>query len=154
MKSLSNLLLLAGMLLTVTACVTVISQATTPSPVTTDPSIHGVFEGITPCSYLTRPLPQIPADTNCEQMIWKFTLYQDPATGTPTTYTLNSAYGVPQQGTPGLVGGGTAIAMEGSWAIVKGTKLDPAAVVYQLNSDNIQPAVSFLKLDDRPRHSQ
>lgn len=114
--------------------------------------IHGVFEGITPCSRLTRPLPQIPADTNCEQMIWKFTLYQDPATGTPTTYTLNSAYGVPQQGTPGLVGGGTAIVMEGSWAIVKGTKLDPDALVYQLYSDNSQTAVSFLRMSEDLLH--
>lgn len=85
-------------------------------------------------------------------MIWKVILYQDPATATPTTYTLNSAYGVPQQGTPGLAGGGTAIAMEGSWPIVKGTKPDPDAPVYQLNPDNPQTAVSFLKMNEDILH--
>ena len=152
MKSLFNVLLSAWMLVAVTACATVISQITTPSPVPTGSPIRGVFEGITPCSHLTRPLPQIPADTNCEQMIWKFILYQDPDTGTPTTYTLNSAYGVPQQGTPGLAGGGTAIVMEGRWAIVTGTKIDPDAVVYQLNPDNPQTAVSFLKMNEDILH--
>ena len=152
MKSLFNLLLSALGLLTVTACATVISQTATPSPLPADSSIHGVFEGITPCSPLTRPLPQIPADTNCEQMIWKIILYQDSATGTPATYTLESAYGVPQQGTPGLVGGGTPIVMEGTWAIVKGTKIDPGAVVYQLNPDNPQTTVSFLKMAEDILH--
>jgi hypothetical protein len=118
----------------------------------TGSTLLGVFEGITPCSKRTRPLPQIPVDTNCEQMIWKFTLYQDAATQAPTTYTLNSAYGVPQQGTPGLAGGGTKIAMEGQWTIVKGTASDPDATVYQLNTDNAQPAVSFLKLNDSLLH--
>ena len=131
MKSLFKLILSAGMLLTVTACGTGISPTTSASPVPAGPSLHGVFEGITPCSALARLLPQIPADTDCEQMIWKMILYQDPATGTPTSYTLNSAYGIAQQGTNGLVGGGTAITMEGSWTILMGTKLDPDAVVYQ-----------------------
>ena len=152
MKSIFNFPLSTWALLTVTACATVISQTTTPSLVTTGPSVHGVFEGITPCSSLTRPLPQIPADTNCEQMIWKIILYQDSATGAPTTYALESAYGVPQQGTVGLVGGGTPIVMEGSWIIVKGTKIDPDAVVYQVNSDNPQTAVSFLKMAEDILH--
>jgi hypothetical protein len=85
-------------------------------------------------------------------MIWKIILYQDPATRTPTTYKLENAYGVPKQGTPGLEGGGTPIVMEGSWAIVKGTKLDPDAVVYQLHSDNRQTAVAFLKMADDILH--
>jgi hypothetical protein len=151
MKSLF-LLIAACALVTTTACATARPQMTSPAPLPADSSIHGVYEGLTPCSYLTRPLPQIPADTNCEQMIWKFILYQDPPTGAPTTYTLDSAYGVPQQGTNGLEGGGTAIAMEGTWSVVKGTQADPGAVVYQLNSDQLQPAVSFLKLNEDLLH--
>jgi hypothetical protein len=152
MKFFFKLLLSAGMLVTVTACATGISPTTTASPVPAGPSLHGVFEGITPCSSLTRPLPQIPADSNCEQMIWKIILYQDPVTSAPTTYTLHSAYGVPQQGTNGLAGGGTSITMEGSWAVLTGTKLDPDAVVYQLNPDASQTAVSFLKLNEDILH--
>jgi len=85
-------------------------------------------------------------------MIWKIVLHQDPVTGTPTTYTLNSAYGVPQQGTTGVAGGGTAIVMEGRWEIVKGTKMDPDAVVYQLDSENSQAAVSFLRMSEDILH--
>jgi len=85
-------------------------------------------------------------------MIWKIVLFQDPGANTPTTYTLNSAYGVPQQGTPGLAGGGTPITMEGRWAVVKGTRQDPDAVVYQLNPDDPQKAVSFLKMNDDLLH--
>jgi hypothetical protein len=152
MKSIFYLLLLACMLVTVMACTIGISPIPTPSPVQASSPVRGVFEGLTPCSHLTRPLPQIPADTNCEQMIWKFVLYQDPDTGTPMTYTLNSAYGVPQQGTNELAGGGTPIAMQGQWAILTGIQRDPSAVVYQLNPDNPQTAVSFLKMSDDVLH--
>src|SRR5687767_2694038 len=113
-----KLLLSAGMLVTFTACAAGISPTTAPSSVPAGPSLHAVFEGITPCSALDRPLPQIPADTNCEQMIWKIVLHQDPVTGAPTTYTLDSAYGVSQQNTLGLAGGGTPITMEGNWAVL------------------------------------
>lgn len=146
MKPHLYLFLLAGMLLTVTACATASPQTATPVPIATGPNVHAVFEGITPCSRETRPLPQIPTDTNCEQMIWKVILYQDPTTGTPTTYALESAYGVPQPNTPGLAEGGTPIAMEGKWTIVKGTKTDPKAEVYELYSEDSQISVSFLKM--------
>jgi hypothetical protein len=152
MKPLFKLILSAGMLLAVTACGIGISPTTTASPMPAGPSLHGVFEGITPCSALARPLAQIPAATNCEQMIWKLILYQEQETGTPTNYTLNSAYGVPKQGINGLTRGGTAITMEGNWTILTGTKLDPDAVVYQLNPDNDQTAVSLLKLNDDILH--
>jgi len=114
-------------------------------------SVRGVFEGTTPCSPLTRPLPEIPADTRCEQMIWKVTLRQDPASGAPTTYALKAVYGLPQQGTPGLVGGGTAIAKEGRWAVVKGGLTDRDAEVYRLDPDS-PTAVSFLKMSEDILH--
>lgn len=161
MKTCLNLLLCIGLLLIVTACASSAAQTETSSspparPLSTDSSpnesIYGVFEGITPCSAQTRPLPQIPADTNCEQMIWKIVFYQDPSTGSPTTYALESAYGVPQPNTPGLAGGGTPIVMEGNWAIAKGTKEDPGALIYQLYSKESRPAVSFLKMAEDILH--
>jgi hypothetical protein len=97
----------------------------------TGSTLLGVFEGITPCSERTRPLPQIPVDTNCEQMIWKFTLYQDQA-GQPSTYLYR----------------GTQMIREGAWTITRGIKGDPDAVVYQLKIDTSQQPVSFLKVDD------
>jgi hypothetical protein len=117
----------------------------------TDPSLFGVFEGITPCSGTNRPLPQIPADTNCELMIWKLTLSQDTA-GNPTTYKLASAYGMAQAGTTGVRGGGTQLNLEGKWAITRATKTKPGAVVYQLNPDNPPESFGFVKMDDNILH--
>jgi hypothetical protein len=152
MKSHFNFLLRAGILLAITACAPALAQTPTGTPpLPAGSSIHEVFEGITPCSSLTRPLPQIPADTNCELMTWKIILYQDSA-GTPTTYALESAYGVSQANTMYPAGGGTAIAMEGNWDIVKGTKTDPDADVYQLYSEDSQVAVSFVKMDEDILH--
>lgn len=123
-------------------------QTGAPSPVPPGPEIHAVFAGNTPCSAQARPLPQIPADTDCEQMIWDLVLYQDPQTGAPTTFSLQSSYGLPRQGTNDLVGGGTPITMEGKWTIATGTKSDPDAVVYQLSPGDPQRSVSFLKISD------
>lgn len=155
MKPCFNLFLTTLTLLAITACANVNSQTTTPSPIPSgseSSKIHGVFGGITPCSSLARPLPQIPADTNCEQMIWNLVLYQDPETGTPTTYSLKSAYGLPKQGTNDLVDGGTPISMEGTWTITAGTKTDPDAIVYQLNGNDPQTTVSFLKINEDLLH--
>ena len=153
MKACFNLFLLAFTVLTITACANVNSQIATPSPVPPQgPEIHGVFRGNTPCSAQARPLPQIPADTDCEQMIWNLVLYQDPETGTPTTYRLESAYGLSKPNTNDLINGGTLITMEGTWTITSGTKTDPQAVVYQIDPDDAQTTVSFLKVSDNLLH--
>jgi hypothetical protein len=81
-------------------------------------------------------------------MIWTLVLYQDPATGAPTTYNLTSAYGLAKPNTNDLIDGGTPIVMEGNWAITTGTKSDPEATVYQLNTSDSQTTVSFLKISD------
>jgi hypothetical protein len=118
----------------------------------TAPSMLGIFEGTTPCHNIPRPLPQIPANIDCELMTWKITLYQDPNSGVPTTFKLTSAFGLTLPGTPGIRGGGTKVEMEGKWAIIRGTNTDLNAVVYQLNPDNPSRSVSFLKLDDYLLH--
>ena len=148
MKYPFNLILSAVMLLTVTACANVSTQIPTTSPVPPGPEIYGFFQANTPCSADAKPLPQIPADTNCEQMKWDLILFQDTATGVPTTYRLNSAYGLPKQGTNDLIDGGTPIAMKGKWTITTGTKTDPNAIVYQLNTSDSQTLVSFLKVSE------
>lgn len=144
MKYRLNLILSAVMLWTVTACATVSTQMPAPR----GPEIYGVFQANTPCSAQARPLPQIPADTDCEQMKWNIVLYQDPQTGAPTTYQLNSTYGLAKPNTNDLVDGGTPIVMEGNWTITTGTKSDPEATVYQLNDNDSQTTVSFLKVSE------
>ena len=118
----------------------------------TDDPILGVYEGMTPCGEANRPLPQIPANSDCDQMIWKLTLYHDADTGSPTTYQLMSSYGLSQQGTTGLQGGGTAINLEGKWDIIRGTKTDPDAVVYQLHADGTESVIRFVRIDDNLIH--
>ena len=128
-----------------------IPQTAFPSDIAGEP-VLGVFEGITPCSSENLPLLQIGENTDCEQMIWKLTLYQDAATGDPTTYQLTSAYGLSQQGTTGLQGGGTQLNLEGEWTKIQGTKANPKTLVYQLNLDDPQAAISFMKMDDNILH--
>lgn len=115
-------------------------------------STMGVFEGITPCSGTDRPLPQIPVGANCEQMIWKITFYWDSETYEPLTYQLHAAYGLTKQNTTGLIGSGTPIDLEGSWRIVEGIAEDASAIVYELNPDNPESAIYFVKLDDNLLH--
>ena len=151
MRYFLDLLRWTGLLSIIAACAPSISQPAVPSPLPGS-SIRGVFEGITPCSSLTRPLPQIPVDTDCELMIWRIVFYQDSATGVPTTYGLESAYGVSQANTTGPRGGGTRITMNGKWDTANGTKVDPQAEVYRLYSEDSQVAVSFVKLNNDLLH--
>lgn len=141
-------------ILAITACAPAVipTPTTTPPPSPAGSSLHAVFEGITACSAQTRPLPQIPEDTDCELMIWKIFLYQDSAQGIPTTYTLESAYGPSQPNSTGPAGGGIAISMEGQWAVVTGTKSDPEAEVVQLFSEGSEVAVSFVKMGEDLLH--
>jgi hypothetical protein len=129
----------------------IIPQTAFPSDIDGEP-VLGVFEGITPCSNENPPIPQIAENLVCEQMIWKLTLYQDAATGNPTTYQLTSAYGLSQQGSTGLQRGGTYKDLEGKWATIQGTQANPNAVIYQLNPDDPEAAINFMKLDDNILH--
>jgi hypothetical protein len=119
---------------------------------TSDESVLGVFEGTTPCSGQNPPLPHIPLGTDCEQMIWKLTLYQAAATGQPTTYELAVSYGLAQQGTTGLGANATELNLEGPWAIQTGTAANPDTQVYQLNPDDAKNSIQFVKLGDNLLH--
>jgi hypothetical protein len=108
----------------------------------------GVFEGITPCGDGAGIVPVTPPNANCDQMIWKLTLNTDPNTHGPTTYKLNAAYGLPQQNTTGLTGGGTKVTREGNWRIVQGTRNDPEALVFQLDPDKSEETILFQQVND------
>lgn len=105
------------------------SKTTSRSPIASGPSVLGVFDGRFPCAEILKDW-QKPIRPECEKMKWSLTLYQDAQTHQPTTYQLNK---------------GTR---EGKWAILRGTKDDPEAVVYQLDSDHPEVSVYLLKGDD------
>ena len=152
MKPSFRIFLSAIALFTLAACANINVQNATPTAVPRGPEILGVFEGNTPCSAQARPLPQVPLDSDCDQMIWSLILYQDPQTGDPTRYSLKTAYGRSKQGTNDLIGGGTSISMEGKWTITIGTKSDPHATVYQISPDDPETSVSFQKINDNLIH--
>jgi hypothetical protein len=98
------------------------------------PQVHGYFEGRSPCREITRLLGVV-GRVECFKIKWQLILFQDPATGAPTTYALGGfAWRNPPR--------------TGKWAIVKGTKEDPNATVYQLDSDQPQGFLSFAKADE------
>ena len=109
-------------------------------------SVLGTFVASTPCSNGTRPLPGIPVKADCQLIKWNLTLYQDELKKTPTTYKLYCLYGLPEQGTTGLIGGGKKIEMEGKWTIIKGTRSNPNAIVYRLIDNKTTKTISFLHL--------
>ncbi len=65
---------------------------------------------------------------------WDLTLYQDRTLG-PTTYILKGTFYRER-------------IREGRWRIVRGTRANPAAVVYQLDPANSEASLFFLKADD------
>lgn len=101
---------------------------------TIDSSILGVFAGKSPCLEIAKEL-NIPVDADCFKLKWDLTLYYDPATHAPTRYKLGGTFyrkGI----------------REGTWTIIKGTKTNPDAIVYQLDPDKPQGSLFFLKADD------
>lgn len=98
------------------------------------PHIYGYFEGRSPCQEVTRLLG-VPKSEDCIKIKWQLILYHDPAKRTPTTYALG---GLAWRNPPKL----------GKWAIVRGTKEDPEAVVFQLDPEDSSGFMSFLKGDE------
>lgn len=115
-------------------------------------STFGFFVGSSPCGNIIRPLLNMPLTAECEFTKWKITLHQDSVTRAPTTFNISCVYGIGQPNTSGFVGGGTKVEITGKWAIIKGSKANPEAVVYQLNPDQPEKLVSFVKLDDNVIH--
>jgi|JI10StandDraft_1071094.scaffolds.fasta_scaffold409089_2 hypothetical protein len=112
----------------------------------------GYFVGSTPCGNIIRPLCSMPTDAACDFTKWKLMLYQDPTTQQPTTFKISGSYGLYQNNTSNFIGGGIQIEAEGKWTITKGTKTNPEAMVYQLNPDQPEKTLSFVKMDDNIIH--
>ena len=94
------------------------SKRTSTTPIESGPSVIGAFEGRTPCSEILQVL-HLPARPDCFKLKWALTLYQDAATGQPTTFKLKGTYS-------------GHVAKTGSWNISHGMPGNPAAVIYEL----------------------
>ena len=100
----------------------------------TGSSVLGRFVGRSPCVEVARELGKT-VDADCMKVKWALTLYQDSKTLAPTTYKLRGTFYRDQ-------------IKEGSWTILRGAKVNPAAVVYQLDGDASQGPLLFLKADN------
>jgi hypothetical protein len=92
------------------------------------------YVGRSPCREVAKELNKV-VNADCMKLKWDLTLYRNPATGVPTTYKLNGTFYRERIG-------------EGNWAIIKGIKTNPDAVVYQLDPDKSQGTLFFLKADE------
>jgi len=116
-----------------------------------NPSSKDVFVGSTPCSEHTSPLPGMSLDGGCELMLWNLILFRDETTHIPTTFKLSCAYGMSQQGTPGLKNGGTKLTIEGKWTILKDTRTGMGSIV-QFTDDKTKKTFCFVKINDNLLH--
>lgn len=110
------------------------SEITSTKPMATGPSVVGIFEGRCPCKELA-DLLKASVSSECFKTKWSLTLLHNPATQHPTTYVLEGSFY-------------RTNIQKGSWTLLKGTKADPNAVVYQLNLDSANTMLLLLKGDD------
>ncbi|HEX5023686.1 MAG TPA: hypothetical protein VFV68_00375 [Agriterribacter sp.] len=96
--------------------------------------LYGVFDGRTPCAELAGHLNET-VTTACIKIKWRLTLYEGGA-GKGGSYTLE-----------GFVYRKDRIG-KGKWTILTGTKNDPAATVYRLDSDKAAPSLFLQKGDE------
>jgi NlpE N-terminal domain len=103
------------------------SEDAAPSPTAIpEAALVGVFEGRFPCA-------------DCERLKTALTLLQDPTSKVPTTYARREVY----------VGrGDTAYDTRGVWRIHRGASTDPDAIVIELDPDESESLVHYLKVDD------
>ena len=144
----------------IVACfITMIGCDSVPDRSTSSKDSFMVFAGTTPCSNVIRPIHKIDREPDCplEQckcmmVEWELTLYIDANTKKPTRYTLKGINRYTVKETNMYSEPGTKSETEGRWAIVRGTKANPNAILYQLNPDKPGMGLSFLKLSDSLLH--
>ena len=99
------------------------------------PPNEETFVGRTPCREIEARLGRMDS-VECFKLKWKLTLYRDPTTHRPTTYTLNR----------------TAHRTEpitGKWTITRTGSGQKASIVYQLDPDRPDTSLSFLLAENR-----
>lgn len=88
--------------------------------------LYGVFDGRTPCQELAQQLHE-QTTVECIKIKWRLILYKDSVTGEPSTYNLQGF--VFKRDNP----------QKGNWHIIKGTKTNPLATVYEITIPGKEP---------------
>lgn len=97
------------------------------------------FSGRSPCREITKEMKH-PVGADCFKLKWSIDFYRDPQTLAPTTYRLRGTlYRNETRGTETI--------REGKWKIMKGTKSDANAIVYELDAFGSDGPIFLLKAD-------
>ena len=144
----------------IVAClITMFGCNNVPERVNSSKDSSVVFAGTTPCGNVIRPLHKINPEPDCPQeecqcilVEWELTLYVDANTKEPTRYKLKGINRHTVKETNMYSEPGIKSEAEGKWAIVRGTKTNPNAILYQLNPGNPGMELRLLKLSDDLLH--
>lgn len=131
--------------------VTMIS-ATNRSIFSGDSAVVETFAATTPCGDLIKALHKISPENACDMVEWNLILFEDPATHKPNTYKIVSINHYVETPSNMYSQPGTKTESFGKWSILRGTKKDPEAIVYQLNSNDSKNSLRFVKISDNLIH--
>jgi hypothetical protein len=110
-------------------------SSTTSHNTLNDKLIQVIYDGRTPCQEFATE-HQMNVSESCFKLKWKLTLNRDSVTFSPTTYSIRK------------IVDGVVRDITGSWTIIKGTELNPDAIIYQLDPDNLNKTISLFVGDE------
>jgi len=137
--------LLAGVMATIFMLAAGVSACGGQEARSVDSAVFGEFVGTSPCTESIGSVLQIPVDANLH-IRWNLTLNQNAKTQAPAGYLLRCEYPSTVAVTKAENGRRT-VTRRGTWAVGKGTKWNPDAVVYELDG-----AVALYRLNHHILH--
>ena len=99
-----------------------------------DTSSQVIYDGRTPCQDFAAE-NRLTVNQTCFKLKWKLILNKDPKTLQPTTYQLRRTNSRESD-------------ITGNWAIIKGTASNPDAIIFQLDPDKPNQAISLFVGDE------
>jgi hypothetical protein len=93
------------------------------------------FVGSTPADARSREfIGGLPAEALCHCIAWRLTLVTANEADAAGDYTLEVTYGVPGRDDPNQLLDGPTVKVTGKWDVVRGSQVNPQAVVYRIHS--------------------
>jgi hypothetical protein len=98
-------------------------------------SVKVIYDGRTPCKEFADE-HKIKVSDDCFKLKWKLTLHRDSVTFAPTIYSIRK------------VEDNVLKEITGNWVIIKGTKKNPCATLFQLDPNKPDQSISLFVADD------
>jgi len=112
-----------------------IPTLTSASTLLNGTSLQSTYEGRTPCQNFAAE-HHMNVSPQCFKLKWRLILNRDPITHEPTTYTIRKVVdNIPRD-------------VSGKWTIIKGVKENQGVIIYQIDPENPETAISFLVGDE------